>query len=89
MDTFNLFKTDGEVVLNIIRIFCIVSQLVVVMPCKIFFCNTILLVEFPAFVAPVLEDFVISTGFAEVFHFHLFKFAGTENKVLEDDFIAE
>ena len=89
MDTFDFFKSDWEVVCNIVSILSVVSKLVVVVPLELFFWNTVFKVECPAFFSPAFKSFIFCSWFTEIFHFHLFKFTGTENKVFEDDFVAE
>ena len=89
VNTLNFLKSNREIVSNVVRILCIVRKLVVVMPLKIFFGNTVFQVEIPAVFTPSLKCFVLSTRLAEIFHFHLLEFAGTENKVFENNLIAE
>ena len=89
MNSFNFFKSNREVVSNVVSIFCVMSKFVVMMPLELFFRNSVFNVEIPAFFSPAFKSFVFCSRLTEILHFHLFKFAGTENEVLKNNFVAE
>ena len=60
-----------------------------VVPAQFFHADTVLLVEAPSLVSPVLEPLVVLTRLYKELHFHLLKFAGTEDKVLGNNFVTE
>ena len=89
VNTLDFLKADGKIVLNVVRVLCVMRKFVVMVPAQVAFRNAVFEVERPAVAPPTLERFVVRTGFAKIFHFHLLELAGAENKVFEDDFVAK
>ncbi len=89
VDALDFLKTNREVIGDIVGILRIMGKLVVVVPLEVLLSDTVLEIEGPAVLPPVLKNRVVASRLAEVLHLHLLKLAGAEDEILEDDFIAE